>query len=123
MDKEKLPKDVYAPMEAGPDKRTVTGKELNDRERSRARANAMKDYTEANSDSGRTADVLNKLRNLTTPNSSSYDEPYGKGSDTRKRQKEAAESRMKQYKKGGKVNASSRADGCAQRGKTKGKMR
>jgi hypothetical protein len=26
------------------------------------------------------------------------------------------------YKKGGKVSASSRADGCAQRGKTRGKM-
>ena len=26
------------------------------------------------------------------------------------------------YKKGGKVSASSRADGCAQRGKTKGRM-
>jgi hypothetical protein len=28
----------------------------------------------------------------------------------------------KNYKKGGKVSASSRADGCAVRGKTKGRM-
>jgi hypothetical protein len=34
----------------------------------------------------------------------------------------AASAQGKPMKKGGKVSASSRADGCAQRGKTKGRM-
>lgn len=122
MAKEKLPADVYAPMEAGPDKRTVSGKELTDRERSRARAQAMKEYADANSDSGMMADILNTSRSAIhhLPNT----EPFGKGSSTRQRQKQEAENKMQRYKNGGKVgSASKRADGCAQRGKTRGKMR
>jgi hypothetical protein len=121
MAKDKLPADVYAPMESKGDGETISGKKLEDVERSRARAKAMKDYVDASKQSGVMADIANTARSAIhhLPDT----EPYGPGSNTLRRRKEEAEGRMKMYKKGGKVSsASSRGDGCAKRGKTKGKM-
>ena len=50
---------------------------------------------------------------------------YDKLQNMREEDVEVLENRLKEtrnYRSGGKVSASSRADGCAQRGKTRGKM-
>lgn len=47
---------------------------------------------------------------------------YNKMQNLREEEAEALEKRASGQKKGGKVSASSRADGCAMRGKTKGRM-
>jgi len=116
--REKLPKDVYAPLVSGKDKQTISGKKLKDMERSERRAKLLEEKAKLDKSSGKTQSVLNALHNAQVPKSG-RGKPYGDDKESIKQKQKAIDKALETYKKGGSV---SRGDGCAKRGKTKGRM-
>lgn len=118
----KLPDDVYEEME-GRDGKTYTGEELKELRKKDRQEKARKQLEKDESFGGKaeaiTSDVSSAVRKL-----QGISEPsLGSATAARKRRVEEAKKELG-MKKGGvvKSSASKRADGCATKGKTKGRM-
>ena len=118
----KVPADVFE-MESRNGK-TYYGKELEDLRKKERQESARKQLEKDESFGQKASDTISDIGSFLTRAKGvgkNLPDP-GSATEARKRRVEAAKKELG-MKKGGKVpSASKRADGCAQRGKTRGKM-
>ncbi len=119
---DKLPTDVYEEIESR-DGKTYTGEELSKLRKKERQEKVRKQLQEDDSFGGKTSAVLKDIVSGGRKALGMKDEPsYGFATEMRKRRVEEAKKELGMKKGGSVSSASKRADGCATKGKTKGRM-